>query len=161
MSRQADNSSGEHDHDYEPKDDIQTEPHKPSMSGRRRSSTTAADRVRQNLNAKLSNPLAGYSHAELQEMGEAYARKYQVGDQEDIDAFRIGAICAQDPARFDSVPGISDMDRDIMRREFTNRWSQPKLLYLVIVLCSTCAAVQGMGTLNPSLYLKPLLTCSR
>ncbi|KAI9822799.1 MAG: hypothetical protein M1832_003032 [Thelocarpon impressellum] len=105
---------------------------------------TEEERVRRALNKKLANPLAGYSHAELEEMGAAYARKYQVGDESDVMAFRAGAVCAQDPAKYDSYPGLTDEDKEVMRREFTNRWSQPRLLYLVIVLCSTCAAVQGM-----------------
>ena len=114
------------------------------QTSRRRSSNAVVD-VRQNLNAKLANPLAGYSHAELEAMGEAYARKHAVGDDTDIAAFRAGAVCAQNPNRFDRVAALSDVDKEIMSKEFSSRWSQPRLLYLVIVLCSTCAAVQGMG----------------
>ncbi|KAI9760258.1 MAG: hypothetical protein M4579_001772 [Chaenotheca gracillima] len=110
----------------------------------RRGSVSAAERARRNLNAKLANPLAGYSHRELDEMGASYAIKNQIGDESDVLAFRLGAVCAQDPARYDTCQGLSETDREVMRREFDSRWSQPKLLYLVIVLCSTCAAVQGM-----------------
>ncbi|KAI9848143.1 MAG: hypothetical protein M1838_000639 [Thelocarpon superellum] len=113
-------------------------------SRRGTSSMDAVELARRNLNAKLANPLAGYSHEELEAMGEAYAKKHQVGDEEDIQAFRQGAVCAQNPTKYDACTGLSEVDRDIMRREFTNRWSQPRLLYLVIILCSTCAAVQGM-----------------
>jgi hypothetical protein len=34
----------------------------------------------------------------------------------------------------------------VLDKEYTNKWSQPFILYLVIVLCSTCAAVQGMAS---------------
>ncbi|KAI9832322.1 MAG: hypothetical protein M1826_002008 [Phylliscum demangeonii] len=97
-----------------------------------------------NINATLANPLASYSHAELEEMGEAYARKYNIGDESDVLAFRQGAVCAQDPLRFDTYAGLDEQEMNVMRKEFAHRWSQPRLLYLVIVLCSTCAAVQGM-----------------
>ncbi len=109
----------------------------------------AADRVRQNINARLANPLAGYTHAELEEMGAAYARKYELGDEEDVQAFRQGAVCAQEPTRYDHYAGLNPRDREVMEREFAHRWSQPRLLYLIIVLCSTCAAVQGMGESGP------------
>ena len=105
----------------------------------------ATDKTRENLNAKLFNPLAGYSYAQLEEMGEAYVLKYQVGDESDIEIFKKAAVLAQDPKKLERVTGLNEAERDVLRKEFTNRWSQPRLLYLVIVLCSTCAAVQGMG----------------
>ena len=143
----VDGSSGDGEYDGENKiaaDHADFRNHSVAQSARK-GSITAEERARRNINAKLANPLAGYSHAELEEMGAAYAKKYQVGDESDILAFSHGAVCAQDPERFDAYTALSEADRDIMRREFKNRWSQPRLLYLVIVLCSTCAAVQGMG----------------
>ncbi len=136
-----DNSSGE----YEGKTDAEHDARNHSMAYSRKASVNAADRARRNLNAKLANPLAGYSHTELEEMGAAYATKYQLGDESDIRAFRMGAILAQDPARYEQCRGLEQDEVEILRKEFTNRWSQPKLMYVVIVLCSTCAAVQGMG----------------
>ncbi len=108
-------------------------------------SMTAAEKARRNVNAKLANPLAGYSHSELEEQGAAYAKKYQIGDEDDIRAFRKGACLAQDPAKYGSVQGLDGKELGVLEKEFTNRWSQPTRMYLVIVLCSTCAAVQGMG----------------
>ena len=105
----------------------------------------AIDKTRENLNAKLFNPLAGYSYAQLEEMGESYVLKYQVGDESDVEIFKKAAVLAQDPKKLERVAGLNEAERDVLRKEFTNRWSQPRLLYLVIVLCSTCAAVQGMG----------------
>lgn len=110
----------------------------------RQSSMTPAERIRRNDNAKLANPLAGYSFAELKNQGATYVKKYQIGDEEDIRAFELGACLAQDPSKFESVDGLTGEELDVLRKEFTHRWSQPKLMYLVIVLCSTCAAVQGM-----------------
>ena len=110
---------------------------------------TAAERARRNVNAKLANPLAGYSHAELEEQGAAYARKYQIGDDDDVRAFRKGACLAQEPSRYASVEGLDRSELEVLRKEFTNRWAQPTRMYLVILLCSTCAAVQGMGKYKP------------
>jgi sugar porter (SP) family MFS transporter len=102
------------------------------------------DQLRRNINAKIANPLAGYSHAQLSDMGEAFAREHQIGNDEDIRIFRLGAILAQDPIKHAEIQGLNDEERRVLTKEITKRWSQPKLLYLVIVLCSTCAAVQGM-----------------
>lgn len=93
----------------------------------------------------MANPLAGISHAKLEEMGASYARKHHIGDEEDIRAFQKGAVLAQDARRFAQVQGLTGMEMDVLQKEFDNRWSQPKLMYIVIILCSTCAAVQGMG----------------
>lgn len=99
----------------------------------------------QRLSAKLANPLAGKTHTELEDMGARYAKQHQLGDDEDIRAFQKGACLAQDPQKFRDVAGLTPQEMDVLEKEFTNRWSQPRLLYLVIVLCSACAAVQGMG----------------
>ena len=104
-----------------------------------------AERERLRANAKLANPLARISHAQLEDMGEKYAMKYQIGDKDDIRAFKKGAVLAQDPTKYNSVEGLTAEELAILEKEFTNRWSQPKLMYIVIILCSTCAAVQGMG----------------
>lgn len=111
----------------------------------RQASMTPAERGRRNVNARLANPLAGITHATLEDMGARYARKHQIGGEEDIRAFRMGACLAQDPSKYSTVAGLTSDELKVLQKEFTNRWSQPMLLYVVIVLCSTCAAVQGMG----------------
>ena len=109
---------------------------------------TAAERARRNMNAKLANPLAGYSLEELRKQGINFAVTNQIGDQEDIRAFGLGAMLAQATEKFASVPGLTREELDVLRHEFENRWSQPWTMYLVIVLCSLSAAVQGMGKLT-------------
>ena len=81
-------------------------------------------------------------------MGAKYALKHHIRDKEDVRAFRKGAVLAQDPRRFAQVQGLTGQELDVLQKEFDNRWSQPKLMYIVIILCSTCAAVQGMGQLH-------------
>lgn len=105
---------------------------------------TAAERARRNINAKLSNPLAGYSHAELRKQGHKFAIAHEIGDESDIRAFELGAVLAQSPERYDHVSGLTDQEKEVLRREFAHRWSQPWKMYVVIALCSLSAAVQGM-----------------
>lgn len=106
---------------------------------------TAAERARRNLNAKLSNPLAGYSHSELRKQGRTFAMMHEMGDESDIRAFELGAVLAQSPERFENVAGLTPQEMELLRHEFTYRWSQPWKMYAVIALCSLSAAVQGMG----------------
>lgn len=109
---------------------------------------TAAERARRNLNAKLSNPLAGFSHADLRKQGRNFALTHEIGDDEDVRAFELGAVLAQAPERYDTVAGLRSSEKEILRREFEHRWSQPWKMYAVIALCSLSAAVQGMGKLK-------------
>jgi hypothetical protein len=100
-----------------------------------------------NANAKLANPLAGLSVAELRSAGRAYALSRGIADADDVRAFELGAVLAQRPERWERVgggEGASEQELRVLEKEYSNKWSQPPLLYLVIVLCSTCAAVQGM-----------------
>ncbi|KAJ5095032.1 Major facilitator superfamily domain general substrate transporter [Penicillium argentinense] len=105
---------------------------------------TAAERARRNLNAKLSNPLAGFSHSELRKQGRAFAMMHEMGDESDIRAFELGAVLAQSPERFENVAGLMPQEKEVLRHEFEHRWSQPWSMYAVIALCSLSAAVQGM-----------------
>jgi len=108
------------------------------------------ERRRRELNLKIANPLGGYNAQQLGDMGEQYCRENQLGEEEDIRAFRLGAQVAKNPLRAAEVDGLTEEERRIFQDEVNHKWRQPKLLYLVIVLCSTCAAVQGMGMFNSS-----------
>ncbi|KAH8687845.1 hypothetical protein BGZ60DRAFT_439961 [Tricladium varicosporioides] len=76
--------------------------------------------------------------------GEKYCRNHEMTEEDDIRAFRLGAIVAQNPTRFAEVKGLSTEEVDVFSREITKRWTQPWKLFLIIILCSVCAAVQGM-----------------
>lgn len=108
--------------------------------------STAADRARRNVNMKINNPLDEYTESELRIMGSDYAKMHGMVDAEDIRAFELGAVLAQEPQQFERIRDhTSPQEMTVLEKEYASRWSQPKILYLVIVLCSTCAAVQGMG----------------
>lgn len=110
-----------------------------------RTAGNAAERARRNLNAKLSNPLAGFSHTELRKQGRVFALSHEIGDDEDIRAFELGAILAQAPERFPRIDALSPREKAVLRHEVEHKWSQPWKMYIVIALCSLSAAVQGMG----------------
>jgi hypothetical protein len=107
------------------------------------------DKAREQLNKNLDNPLGRFSLEELSHMGEEYCRGNLLGEEEDIRAFRLGAQIAKEPAKFTDIEGMLEDEIRVLQEEHDHRWKQPKLLYLVIVLCSVCAAVQGMGMSSP------------
>ncbi|KAL2021543.1 hypothetical protein VTK56DRAFT_7042 [Thermocarpiscus australiensis] len=94
---------------------------------------------------KLANPLAGLSPECLASRGEKYARDAGLTSDEDIRAFRLGAMIAGDDVDYDTIEGLTDREKEALRRETTQKWrSNPSMLYWVIFICSLCAAVQGM-----------------
>jgi len=109
---------------------------------------SAAERARRHLNAKLANPLQDYSYSELRRMGRAYAYEHALAEEDDVRALEIGAMLAREPENITITKrlGVTDEEYAVLEKELSHRWSQPWTLYLVIVLCSMCAAVQGMGT---------------
>ena len=124
---------------------------------RRKSTLDASEKVRENVNAKLANPLAYQTPEELRAKGRAYAMKHFLGDEEDVRAFEIGACLAQAPEKWERVQGLRPEERAVLEKEMANRWAQPRLMYLVIVLCSLCAAVQGMGKFGLAAVLLRML----
>ncbi|KAK0639339.1 hypothetical protein B0T16DRAFT_463028 [Cercophora newfieldiana] len=93
---------------------------------------------------KLANPLSGLSRERLGAMGEDYARLAGLTSEEDIRAFRLGAMISGDNTDYDTIPDLTEREREVLERETTHKWSQPRILYWVIIICSICAAVQGM-----------------
>lgn len=107
--------------------------------------TDERERTRRRLNLKLANPLGTFPVEKVGDMGEQYCREFALGEAEDIRAFRLGAMVAKDPNMFREVEGLTEDERKVFSDELEHKWRQPKKLYLVILLCSLCAAVQGMG----------------
>ncbi|THV01101.1 hypothetical protein K435DRAFT_718319 [Dendrothele bispora CBS 962.96] len=96
----------------------------------------------ENINAKLANPLAGISHEQLMEDAKVFAETHGMEDL--ALEFQKGALVAQDPTAFESLSLLDEDDKNVLRRELTHKWDQPKMLYYLVVLCSMAAAVQGM-----------------
>ncbi|GAA5860119.1 hypothetical protein JCM8547_009188 [Rhodosporidiobolus lusitaniae] len=92
--------------------------------------------------AALDNPLAGISLDRLEAMGRAFAIEKGLPEYE--TEFAKGAQIAQDPLAFEQLQLLSDEDKDVMRREVTHKWDQPKTMYFLVICCSMAAALQGM-----------------
>ncbi|EXJ92376.1 hypothetical protein A1O3_00926 [Capronia epimyces CBS 606.96] len=110
------------------------------------------------LSAAFENPLSGIPKEQLLQNVETFCRDNNL--LEYVDVFKKGALVAQSPKNFESIPELSQEDRDVLTREHTHRWSQPFTLYWLVIMCSLAAAVQGMDeTVNngaQALYLKQL-----
>ena len=63
--------------------------------------------------------------------------------QDILPLLRKGALVAQSPEAIDHIPELDENEREAFRREVTNKWRQPKILYFTIVLNSIAAAIQG------------------
>ncbi|GME57125.1 putative sugar transporter protein [Neofusicoccum parvum] len=107
------------------------------------SAEKASDEINLNSNieAKIKNPLAGLSKEQLAYQVEEFAKEHNMTDR--LDLLQRGALVAQDPAEFESVPGLTEEEKDALRNEVTHKWRQPKALYFTVILCSIGAAVQG------------------
>jgi hypothetical protein len=103
---------------------------------------TPSPNVKANLNTKLVNPLAGLTRDQVVADAEAFANTH--GLDHLVEEFKKGALVAQDPLGFDSLPLLSEEDKAIFRREIEHKWDQPKMLYYLVILCSVAAAVQGV-----------------
>ncbi|KAK7920990.1 hypothetical protein PG985_009012 [Apiospora marii] len=109
----------------------------------RRGSVAVAD-INKNVNAKISNPLAGVPRGEL--LANVTKLAEEQGLTEHLHVLRQGALVAQDPDNFEAIDGeyaLDETQKDALHQEILHKWRVPKLLYLTIITCSIGAAVQG------------------
>jgi hypothetical protein len=95
--------------------------------------------------AKLRNPLTGFTEEQVLIDVETWCA--EKGLTEDLDSFRKGALIARVGQRddgFEYVNILSEEEKEWLRHETTHRWSQPFMLYFLVVLCAGSAIVQGM-----------------
>jgi hypothetical protein len=95
--------------------------------------------------AKLCNPLTGLTEEQvLADVETSCAEKRLT---QDLNSFRKGALIARVGQRevgFEYVSILSEEEKCWLRHEATHRWSQPFMLYFLVVLCAGSAIVQGM-----------------
>lgn len=91
---------------------------------------TTNDRLE--VSKKLANPLAGFTAEQLSAMGEDYAQLAGLTSEEDLRAFRLGAILAGDHPPYDQIPELTPREREVLEREITHKWSNPSMLYWVV-----------------------------
>ncbi|KAK0494358.1 hypothetical protein EDD18DRAFT_1176559, partial [Armillaria luteobubalina] len=65
------------------------------------------------------------------------------GFDEYAKVFKKGTLLTQSPGSFERLLLLDEADQEAIRREKTYKWSQPKDLYMTIIICSLAAAVQG------------------
>ncbi|KAF2766790.1 hypothetical protein EJ03DRAFT_168353 [Teratosphaeria nubilosa] len=107
----------------------------------RNASVVEVVNLNKNLEAKISNPLAGIPYDDLMRDVELFAQDKGIVDKTDL--IKRGALVAQDPANFESVSSLTADEKDALRDEARTRWKHPLSLYVTIVVCSIGAAVQG------------------
>lgn len=95
--------------------------------------------------ASSANPLKEKSQDEIIADAERFAREN--GLEEYIEVLKRGALVAQNPEALDRVPGLTDEEKDALRLEGEKPWSQPFMLYYLVVMCSLAACVQGVRVL--------------
>lgn len=101
----------------------------------RPSEATAVDQEekrRLEASQKLDNPLAGFSPEQLGRMGEDYCQKYGINDDEDVRAFRLGAMIAGNMNKYDTMAELTAQERAALDGETTHKWRNPKMLYFVV-----------------------------
>ncbi|KAK6430557.1 hypothetical protein LTR95_013288 [Oleoguttula sp. CCFEE 5521] len=100
---------------------------------------------RASVAALLRNPLTGMSDAEVIADVDAFVDSRGLQDSREI--FRKGGMLArvqQQANGYDRLDILSSEEREWIRHEETHRWSQPFMLYFLVVLCAGSAIVQGM-----------------
>ncbi|KAF1990695.1 putative MFS myo-inositol transporter [Aulographum hederae CBS 113979] len=95
-----------------------------------------------NTNAKLRNPLSGFTKEQLLDDVEIFAR--EKGLMDDIDILKKGALVAQNPSAFEELEELNEEEKGYIRDETEHRWRQPWMMYFMTILCAGSAIVQGM-----------------
>ena len=97
--------------------------------------------LKNNLTAKIQNPLAHFSDSDLAADVEDFAQVNELNDI--LDELKKGALVARDPASFDSMPQLDAEEKAALKHEVAHKWSATRTLYITIITCSIGAAVQG------------------
>jgi len=97
--------------------------------------------IMNNVSARIQNPLYGIPRKVLLSQVEDFAK--EKGMEDIIPLLQKGALVAQNPSHFETIPELDEEDRKVIRRETTHKWSQTRDLYFTVILCSVAAAVQG------------------
>ncbi|KAL4867980.1 hypothetical protein BDV12DRAFT_170417 [Aspergillus spectabilis] len=100
------------------------------------------DQDRNKLSAVFENPLAGVPRDQLFDDVDRFCHQYGLVEHKEL--FRKGALVSQNPAVAETLPELTEDEREALRRETTHKWSQPWQLYFLAGMCSMAAAVQGM-----------------
>ncbi|KAJ9092100.1 hypothetical protein QFC21_006966 [Naganishia friedmannii] len=89
----------------------------------------------------VENVLSHYSKEELLADVDRFAAEHDLGYA--IDDLRKGALLAQKPHQYMTIPELDEADRAIITQERLHKWKHPMTLYWTIFVCSVGAATQG------------------
>lgn len=78
---------------------------------------------------KQKNPLAGLTREELFRDVEEFAREKEL--EHIVEELKRGALVAQDPKAFEQLTELSEVEKELLRREKTHRWNQPFMMYFM------------------------------
>lgn len=90
---------------------------------------------------RIKNPLGGIPKAQLIQDVEQFASDYELNDI--LPSLIKGALVAQSPHHVDQIHELDDEDRRVLHEEITHKWKHPRILYVLIILNSVAAAIQG------------------
>lgn len=88
------------------------------------------------------NILAEYSEEQVMNMGRAFAKKYELPNDDDI--FARGAALARKPNEYDRLNVLKEDERIACYDEIHHPWRVPPKLIAIIAASAMGAAVQGM-----------------
>ena len=95
--------------------------------GLQRRQSSLGGRANSIANAKIQNPLAGMTQEELITDVESFCKEKDL--MYAIDDFQKGALLAQYKGRYEMIESLSEEEKELIRREKTHRWTQPKMMY--------------------------------
>jgi hypothetical protein len=82
---------------------------------------------------KLKNLLTGIPRDQLMQDVDTFA--HEKGLVEHLEDLRKGALVAQNPKMFESMPELTGEDKSSLRLEKTNKWKQPFMMYFMTSKC--------------------------
>lgn len=89
----------------------------------------------------IENPLSHLTPEQLQRDVRAFARSNRL--DEHLELLERAAQIAKDPQYFNSISGVTEIEKQALHDERQRSFRQPRALYLTILICSIGAAVQG------------------
>lgn len=81
------------------------------------------------LSTVFQNPLADVPRERLLEDVEKFCKQFDL--EEHVETFKKGALISQNPSRAQDLAELSEEEKAVLRREHTNKWSQPWQLYFM------------------------------
>ncbi|SCW00105.1 LAFE_0B09560g1_1 [Lachancea fermentati] len=108
----------------------------------KRDSSSLDDDAERTADADVDNVLAEYSEEQVAQMGRAFARKYDLPNDDDV--FARAAKLARNPSGYDHMTFLSEEERIACYDEIHHPFRAPPKLIHIICASAMGAAVQGM-----------------